>query len=104
MTTPHTPTPWFQDGSAIREEASDLIVCRASDGGHLTEVLLTGDQIEANAAFIVRAVNAHDDLVKALKALTDCFDESGELCETAQDQLSVALEKADSVLAKVGGV
>lgn len=55
----HTPTPWkfspwhIEEGpSAVRAPAGHIVCTTASD---------------ADAELIVRAVNAHDDLVKALE-------------------------------------
>ena len=63
--TEHTPTPWFvmhgtdimHGDKATRHASVDKLW---ADGG---------TQACANAAFIVRACNAHDELVAALTAL-----------------------------------
>jgi hypothetical protein len=64
--TKHTPGPWIAVNEAIRAEvkprmhqtiAQTLLVNYADRGEHL-----------ANAAFIVTACNAHDDLLEALQA------------------------------------
>ncbi len=52
----HTPIPWTSDGTDIY--AGGLIVAQAS---------FRLDQWEANAAFIVRAVNNHAKLLEALE-------------------------------------
>jgi len=76
----HTPTPW---------KATEI------DGGiqvqkdHLKDVtgIFRGDEGKANGRFIVRAVNAHAELLEALKALVDCVaDGKGK----EQDALVVA--------------
>ncbi|MCK8788244.1 hypothetical protein M0638_28235, partial [Roseomonas sp. NAR14] len=63
--TKHTPMPWSidQDGkTALITSNGELIAeCGISD--------LPVKQDQANAAFIVRAVNAHDALVAALREL-----------------------------------
>jgi hypothetical protein len=73
----HTPTPWHVEPYAWDEGKSLVII-----GGKPNDSIIVAriapdseDQIprkldEANIAFIVRAVNAHDALVKALKAVT----------------------------------
>jgi len=62
MTTQHTPTPWRAIGFTIESHDYDHeLVCRVSKSGG-------GTRIEANAAFIVRACNAHDELVAALES------------------------------------
>ncbi len=55
MTGKHTPTPWFCFKAGIGEESGDGIV----------SLWREGEEREANAALIVRAVNAHEALVKA---------------------------------------
>jgi hypothetical protein len=47
---------------------------------------------EANAAFIVRAVNAHDDLVKALRTVID--EKAPLYWEQKVDMARAALSKA----------
>lgn len=74
-TKTHTPTPWvvYDDGhdvgasdiirGYVKEEAFDICEMMTND--------LTLDIQRANAAFIVRAVNAHDGLVEALRKAAD---------------------------------
>jgi hypothetical protein len=70
MNTQHTPTPWTAEPGASHYE----IHCErgAESVPHATQVanvLMLGERREAcraNAAFIVRACNAHDELVAAL--------------------------------------
>lgn len=60
----HTPTPW----EVIEEEG---YVAAYIDGPEPKDVGMISCELNqnglANASFIVRAVNAHEDLVKALK-------------------------------------
>ena len=61
----HTPTPWIR-----RESKSDVIWIEDGNGRvvmHNSSVKDPEDQ--ANAAFIVRAVNAHEELVEALREI-----------------------------------
>jgi len=69
MSALHTPTPWF--ASAQPEGRFDIL-----DGPNLNTatVLCTRyeyserkDEMHANAAFIVKAVNSHEQLVAALR-------------------------------------
>ena len=59
----HTPTPWkankWAPGWEISAPESHYTVCRLTDCNNE----------EANAAFIVRACNSHDELLEALKGL-----------------------------------
>ena len=61
--TKHTPGPWIQENGSIK----------AVSRGHWFPVAriekrkFTPEGIEANAAFIVRACNTHDEMLAALK-------------------------------------
>lgn len=59
----HTPTPWKASGNAVFRDGH----CLAMTG---TDIWMPEVE-EANAAFIVRACNAHDDLVAALEAVAE---------------------------------
>jgi hypothetical protein len=68
MEAKHTPTPWRVVNSTLikdelmpfdRDEGETALIATA--GGHTTA------RAEANAAFIVRACNAHDKLIEALE-------------------------------------
>lgn len=70
MTELHTPTPWHHTGKAT---------LRGADGDYIATLENNGRRA-GNAAFIVRAVNAHDELVAALK------EAIGELNDYAEDR------------------
>jgi hypothetical protein len=76
----HTPTPWkFKD-----EEHGSISI--SGEDQFITDVgywdlpeepqrgWFTQEQAQANAAYIVRAVNAHDRLLTIAKILKDYFD------------------------------
>lgn len=77
MSAAHTPTPWTEDEGFIFE--GDIV------GGHQANGLYEpGHQIcngprlaerKANAAYIVKCVNAHDELVEALTENLSAFCE-----------------------------
>jgi hypothetical protein len=84
--TKHTPTPppWEKSGDLIVKDLSyDKTVTAAyyeiatTNIGHWTT-----EQKEANAAFIVRAVNAHEELLEAVKASATM---TNELLRTIDD-------------------
>ncbi len=96
--TPHTPTPW--------ELVMDNKRYPGIDGGDNYTVIIFGNEHEecgvrgvtheqaiANAAFIVRAANSHDALVKAL---ADALEEigkrrpNGEVVKRCRTALSLA--------------
>jgi hypothetical protein len=66
----HTPGPWAVDP----EKPTEIV---ASDGAAIASTDFFGDgaatAVEANAAFIVRACNAHGDLVAALEFVRMTF-------------------------------
>lgn len=64
--TKHTPTPWkCVDGDIGNETTKEGVVFHEGIYGKTVE------QAEANAAHIVRCVNAHDGLVRALRTIAD---------------------------------
>ena len=72
MSAQHTPTPWVMTRSVDRHDGEFDYGIHARDAKVLAEVFgrsASGGVLpaEANAAFIVRACNAHEDLVAALK-------------------------------------
>ena len=86
MSGKHTPTPWSvpkTDTVAVVAEGNDYerrrrVVTRALYKPHQRA------RAEANAAFIVKAVNAHDKLVSALESayrLLQADDPTGALAQ-----------------------
>lgn len=59
----HTPTPWLLGGNLVVAEKTAAIIC--------TMRLLNA---EANAEFIVRAVNNFDSLLEACKIVLECAE------------------------------
>ncbi|CUW85647.1 hypothetical protein N5C66_03720 [Rhizobium pusense] len=92
MTTTHTPTPWFLN------EAQDFV---KGDGRHIavlfdgTPTSPTVKERKSNAAFIVRACNAHDELLAALKAARDFHDWNESSVSATARQVVVAIAKAE---------
>lgn len=89
----HTPTPWRLDNpeSTLVIGSNERII---ADCDHPQ---LPDTEIEANAAFIVRAVNCHDDLVSALKNVMAMV--IGEAPSLARENCT--WERAEAALAKV---
>lgn len=58
----YTPTPWV----ATDNKSSTTIRAMGVTPKPIAEIWDNGDDRMANAEFIVRAVNAHDELIKAL--------------------------------------
>lgn len=85
----HTPTPW-----CTREDSSNCIaICfdpqhPNAEGDEVASVyregIPTNDEMRADAAFIVLAVNNHEMLIEALK---DILNASNDPCEIAKNAL-----------------
>jgi len=61
----HTKTPWL-----VEKLGKKHVICTI----HEPIANMMGDNEEANAAFIVKAVNSHDKLVLAAQALSAILD------------------------------
>jgi len=104
MKTEHTATPWHlskarNSGQTVVMGAGPWPVAELDpDVGYRV------DEAQATAEFIVRACNAHDDLVKALENITYVAEHGdasaeGDPHETA---LATVLAKARAALSKAG--
>jgi hypothetical protein len=73
----HTATPWQVHDNCGRKGEIGIL---ADDAPCLIAIMANGGRGEwpieakANAEFIVRAVNAHDDLLAALTELVNCIE------------------------------
>jgi hypothetical protein len=100
----HTKTPWKVAGQdhKVRIDSKKQTVARANVVWSGAEGESIGyPEAEANAAFIVRCVNAHDDLVKALRTIVD--GASADVSDTAiviGSDAKAALAFARAALAK----
>jgi hypothetical protein len=71
MTTNHTPTPWYAsfaygNGSALHVGG---MILQGPQCLTKIEPPMDADTLQANAAHIVRCVNAYDELVAALEEI-----------------------------------
>lgn len=100
----HSPLPWrFTKDNAVRTpEPTNLILSEATGAcvavtklafGHSGNIHTRHSEMEANAAFIVRAVNSHAELVAALEAYLAKF-ELDPWSKPERDQARAALAKA----------
>ncbi len=99
----HTETPWRSDGQGEYIFAGIIMVCQMRGWGHLTGsggLRLSDEKAveiqKANQELIVRAVNAHDELVAALKMARDAI----EYCKGGPNQLA----EIDAALSKAGAL
>ena len=114
--TKHTPTPWSQMGTHIYSSGkSGGNICSMSEPRATTTVEYAppeygskdADEMWANAALIVRAVNTHADLVRALEL---CVEELSiqagvgtEFQYDADHPAMIALDAARAAISKAEG-
>lgn len=82
----HTPTPWRIEvvESSSSGDPVELIVCGTDWEIAQIELGEEDNLCRANAAFIVKACNSHDALVKALEAIRDCAKNTRDWQELEQ--------------------
>jgi hypothetical protein len=87
----HTPTPWLVDEpwQIWAESIGEYVAITDVEGDGRTPYA-------ANAEYIVRCVNSHDDLVEALQDLYEWLDSTqlGELPRASLSKAKAALKKA----------
>lgn len=81
---PELPLPWtaYETSEGVAGIGSDEVECVVAAGLH-----------PADAAFIVRACNAHDDLVKALKAMSDMYAFTWDMAEGGLMMMASGVER-----------
>ena len=105
-TTKRTPGPWLLDGDHGYGNLNGTRI-RDEKRGYVLSVAI-GDVPElnapANAEFIVRACNAHDDLVAALKEAQKLAKLMEDLCGCRGDDEYVwgVQKKIDAAISKAG--
>lgn len=86
----HTATPWlYRDSPYVFDSNKNCIAITDTDNA-------SKERIEANAAFIVKAVNAHDELVEACRLAYEDW-QNGEHGSPAFIALERALAKAGAL-------
>lgn len=97
MTNKHTPTPWVLEDRRKRGEGFSI----KSPTAHYSSCLVAHYIGENDANFIVRACNAHDDLVAALKdiATSDVYLSDDGKAHVMPNRIQ---EIAKQALAKAG--
>lgn len=95
--TKHTPLPWMVDNRRsivkVRSEKREVAVLSGRlDSEHGRET------IQANAAFIARACNSHDELLEALENIVKYAEQGCDcLCDAKE------LENAKIIIKKARG-
>lgn len=93
----HSPLPFVEDVGRIRDaNGVSVALCSPDVNGH------SASMSKANAAFIVAAVNSHQDLVDALRDMTDMFERHLEGDEGPSDAAD-RWDRARAALAKATG-
>lgn len=93
---PHTPTPWAIDGEDVYDLAYRERIAKFNFNGREARSILPA---RANAIHVIRCVNAHDDLVRALRMALQVM--SGN--NMSKQGLVNALTAGRDALAKVEG-
>lgn len=104
-----TTTPW----KVFKASNGYIVGIGDKDGGGIVDagfgLWRDGPEREANAAFIVKAVNAHDELVDALQEAREYFDGRADITDRTDDlgrpfpnEEMVMLALIDEALAKAG--
>lgn len=102
-----TPTPWNWDdynGRTQKITGVDKFSDRVLIAKCESHLLVGPPTVKANAAFIVKACNAHDDLVAALKnwlAFCDAL-EGKPATRTSAEHMEALRHDARAALAKAG--
>ena len=102
MKTKHTPLPWHFQDEYIRADSENM-----DDSGNVVADVYCkpstthAEIMEANAAFIVRACNSHDELVAALESMMP--ERIGYGQSMSIDMYLNAVDKARAALAKAKG-
>ena len=104
-TTKHTALPWRCKSTGRDGKPSDTHI--VTDSRDVAVACIRGDtdhEWQANIELILRAVNSHDDLLAACKALRDIIHD--DLTHARQHDHAKAIDAADAAIAsaeKAGG-
>lgn len=89
----HTPTPWHYDGEFIR--TGDTRFSLSARPLEVIAEVKDSENWEANAGFIVRAVNSHEALLKIAKSIYDYDCKMGRLPKVICEQLGRAIAQSE---------
>lgn len=98
MSAQRTPTPWETEKP---EDSNGYVYVRGVDGEEAA-VCYAAPKSDGNAAFIVRACNAHDALVSALSDLEAIFDGQEDCDDGVPNDAMRAMTIIRAALAKAG--
>lgn len=95
--TKHTPTPWcykFSEDMNGYENENYVLYSEEENLCAGNYYSTPGIEKEADAAFIVKAVNMHDELVKTLQEAADRLENLAGLGQLSNDKICQVLTKA----------
>lgn len=93
MKKKHTPIPWHHDPEVPR-----YVYANRDKGPCIAAMQYVNDseeEAQANAAFIVTAVNSHEELLRACKAALDMLTNDRAIGVPLQAWLEAAIAKAE---------
>lgn len=101
----HTPTPWYVSENTLNDESTKQTIWIDDMSGNAVFVLpkMGGRTYQAqmeDAAFIVRAVNCHEELVQSIKEMREYVEEA---YETKGPTLFNILNRAEKAIATAEG-
>lgn len=97
MNQTHTPTPWSEmEGS--RDSKFNYIV--GPKAQMICEIDISHPQLKADATFIVRAVNSHEENLQMLAHIESWlrdsfFDKTEDKCRSKADEIAQIIAKAE---------
>lgn len=91
----HTPTPYRQGTGNPLRHSIRIINARGMLVAEARSAIETYEMTAANAAFIVRACNAHYDLVEALEMLLQDCKEKGRSASYRQAESALKLARGE---------
>ena len=105
----HTPTPWGLNPDDRPGMAWNVEIVEGDNPDMRIAFMANGRHSEANAAFIVKAVNNHDALVKALQGAMVVLESmprptTGLVSNELQAAFDKRVKAVRDALASVGGV
>ena len=96
MDAKHSPLPWILSGNAAWSDAckdrGSVFECRLRTGTHVP-----AEQNKTNAAYIVKAVNAHDAMADILRSFVEAYERDQSWPSSVQvDKARAALADLES--------
>lgn len=95
----HTPTPWTtEDSRTIKTESGEFFLSYLNDKHGNSKWLQSYAELDANAQFIIKACNAHEELVGVLKGVLShnrVLKQQYQFPDSLIRQIETAIAKAE---------